>query len=227
METLRTSRRAQIGLAAALVLAIGVGGWFLLVKPKKDEAKRLAAEIVVAEGDLATRKQELSKPYAAVQVKAADLYKLTRALPDNADMQGVVSQLDRLAKGNKVTLESVAPIAPVPNGGVDELPMQVKVQGRYANVTKFVGAVQRMTGVKNKRLDSTGRLYVVKSVRLGEASGLGFPFVSADLGVSAYSFTGAAPPTPDPNATTTTTTEQPSAQTASPSGSSEAAGANP
>jgi hypothetical protein len=228
MDVFRRSRRAQIGLAAALVLVIGVGGWFFLVKPKKNEATRLATEIVAAEADLATRKEELSKPYAAVQVKAVDLYRLTRALPDHADMPGIVSQLDRLAKGNKVTLESVAPGSPLPNAGIDELPMTVKVQGRYANVTKFVGAVQRLTGVKNKRLDATGRLYVVKSVRLGEATGLGFPFVSGEFGVSAYAFTGAPPP-PDPNAAPATTdpsTSQPTAQGSSPTGPT-AAGVTP
>lgn len=226
MDLLRRSRGAQIGLAVGLVLVIGVGGWLLLVKPRKDDAKRLAAEITAAEGALATRKEELSKPYAAVQVKAADLYRLTRALPDHADVPGIVVQLDRLAKGNKVTLEAVSPAAKVPAGGVDELPMIVKVQGRFANVSKFVGAVQRLTGVKNRRLDASGRLYLVKSVRLGEAPGVGFPFVAGELGVSAYAFTGAATPAPT-GAAPTSTPEQPTAQSASPGGSPEAAGATP
>lgn len=225
MDVLRNSRRAQIGVAVALVLVIGGGGWLALVKPKKNTAERLATEIAAAENELATRKEQLSKPFAAVQVKASDLYRLTRALPDHRDVPGIVLQLDRLAKGNKVTLEGVSPNAAVPASGVDELPLTVKVQGRFANVSKFLGAVQRLTRVKNERLDSTGRLYVVKSVRLGEASGVGFPFVTGELGVSAYAFTGASSAPPATAATTTTTTEtQP---TASPSGSAEAAGATP
>ena len=223
MDQLRTSRGAQVGVAVALVLVIGLGGWFLLVKPKKDDAKRLAAEIVVAEAALATRKDELSKPYAAVQVKAADLYRLTRALPDHADVPGIVLQLDRIAKGNKVTLEAVTPGPRVPAAGTDEVPLAIKVQGRYANVSKFVGAVQRLTRVKNERLDSTGRLYVVKSIRLGEAPSLSFPFVSGDLAVSAYAFTGAAPPVAAPTATTE---EVPTASASNP-GAPEAAGATP
>jgi Tfp pilus assembly protein PilO len=223
MDVLRRSRPAQIGVAAALVLVIAAGGWFLLVKPKKNDAKELAAQITAAEAALATRKEELSKPYAAVQVRAADLYRLTRALPDHVDVPGIVLQLDRLAKGNKVTLEAVSPSARIPATGHDEVPMTVRVQGRFANVSKFVGAVQRLTRVKNERLDSTGRLYVVKSVTLGAASSLGFPFVSGELGISAYAFTGSAPVV-QPG---TTTTEDESAPTASPSGSSEAAGANP
>jgi hypothetical protein len=241
MDRLRNSKRGQIGLAVALVLVIGLGGWFLLVKPKKSHAQDLSVQITTAESELATRKQELSKPYAAVQVKAADLYRLTRALPDHADMPGIMLQLERLARGNKVTLEGVVPNALVANAGLDEQPLSVKVQGRYTNVSKFVGALQRLTRVKNKRLDSTGRLYVVKSVRLGEATGVGFPFVSADLGVSAYAFTGSSTTTtpgttPDQTTSTTTPTTTPSTTTttptapppsASPSGSTSAAGATP
>jgi Tfp pilus assembly protein PilO len=225
MNQLRSSRRAQIAAAAAFVVVIVAGGWFLLVKPKREKADTLDAKVVDVRAQVAERKEELAKPYARIEIRAADLYRLTRAIPAHPEMSGVLLQLDRLAKGNKVKLQSVAPGGAVAGSGVNELPIAVEVRGRFANVTGFLGAVQKLTRVKKGHLDSTGRLYVVKSVNLAEDSEQGFPSVSGQLGLSTYVFTGA--PTPTTPAPTDTTGEEPSTQSASPSGSSEAAGANP
>lgn len=225
MDLLRRSKRAQIGAAAGLVLVIVAAGWFLLVKPTRQDAKELSARVVDVEGQVTQRKQELAKPYARVEIRASDLYRLTRALPDRTEMSGVLLQLDRLAKGNKVKLQAVAPSGAVAGAGFNELPITVEVRGRFGNVSSFVGAVQRLTRVKKGRLDATGRLYVVKSVSLAEDADQGFPSVSGQVGMSAYVFTG--PPPVPPSTTPTGTGEEPPTQSASPVGSSEAAGANP
>ncbi len=226
MDLFRRSKGAQIGAAAALVAAIAVGGWFLLVKPTRQDAKKLAVEIAAVETQVAKRKEELAKPYAQVEIRASDLYRLTRAIPDRSDMSGVLLQLDRLAKGNKVKLQAVSPGSPVAGAGFDELPIAVEVRGRFADVSSFLGAAQRLTRVKKGHLDSTGRLYVIKSVNLAQDAERGFPSVSGQLGLSAYVFTGIAPALPTaPQADTTG--EQPPTQSASPAGSTEAAGANP
>ena len=210
------------------MLVLGAGGWVLLVKPTRTDAKALSVRIADVETKVAERKAELAKPYARLEVRATDLYRLTRALPDRPDVGGVLLQLERLAKGNKVTLQSIVPGTPIAGTGVNELPIAVEVRGRFGNVSSFLGAVQRLTRVKKGRLDATGRLYVVKTVGLGEDTDRGFPNVTGQLGVSAYVFTGPPPPpaaaATDPNATTG---EEPTTQSASQSGSAEAAGANP
>ncbi len=151
-------------------------------------------------------------------VRASDVFRLAKALPENANVAAVMLDVDRLAKRHGLTLEGVLPTAVIPVTGYYAQPLTVTVQGRFTSVSRFLSDVRKLVRVKKGRLVVDGRLYSVTEVRLGKPEGenVQFPVVRAGLILNAF---GVLPGVP---ATTTT----PETTTPSPDGTS-AAGATP
>ncbi|MGE3811676.1 MAG: type 4a pilus biogenesis protein PilO [Candidatus Nanopelagicales bacterium] len=182
------------GLSAVLVL---VAGWFLLVAPQRATAEetQLTAESKEAV-NLQTEQQIAS--LKAQYKDLPDIEKQTAAirskLPQSPSMPSLIRQLSSLAKTSGVALVAVAPQTPVPltdagaaavagqsslatPGQVNQIPVTIKVVGRFANVRLFLSGVERLdravllTGVTIKRSEtaedsaSTGALEVDLSGR--------------------------------------------------------------
>jgi Tfp pilus assembly protein PilO len=180
-------------------LLIGVAGYFALVAPQKATSHRLDAEIQAAEarpvpgGQVHSPKQPL--------VHAADLFRLTKAMPDSDDIAGVLDGLSRLTQASSTTIQSVQPSPVVPlTGGYGALPLNVVVAGRFADIAGFLEHLrQQVTLGKSGALHVDGRLLVVNNVQLATTDGSS---VTATLSLDAFVY-GVAPP---PTTTTTTTT---------------------
>ena len=194
-------------------------GWFLVITPKKNEAKRLDTEIVAVESQIAARKAELARPKADVKVRAADLFRLSKAMPDDTDMAGIILDLDRLALSHGVTFRSITPGVRVTGTGYAVQPLGVIVEGRFSSVSRFLGEVRKLVRVKQRRLDARGRLFAVDQVDFTEPDGeIKFPSVKASLTIDAFTFdqasaTPVTPTTPADPSTTTPSTTTPSTGT--------------
>ena len=90
MSKLLSSKAGVVAVAAGAAVLIAAGGWFLLVKPKQAEAKKLDASIASVEQSIAVRRAELARPKAEIRVRPSDLYRLSKALPGNPDIAGVM-----------------------------------------------------------------------------------------------------------------------------------------
>jgi Tfp pilus assembly protein PilO len=203
-----STKKGQIvaGLAGlAIVLA---AGWFLVVAPERKQADDVAAQVAASQAELAQKKAELARPSAAVRVKADDLFRLSKALPSQIDSAGVLLDLDRLAKSNKLTLWGLTPAQTVTTADTLQQPYTAVLEGRFTNVSKFLGQLRKLVGVQGGRLAVKGRVYSIDNVTLEQpAAGETFPVVRATVTVNAYSFTPAAPvPGTDGAQTTTTST---------------------
>ncbi len=219
MSELLSSRRGKIVLGAVGGVLLVAALWFFVVAPQRSKADDLAAKVDASKAELATRQQALATPSATVTVRASDLYRLTKALPDGTDMPGILVDVDRLARVNKLTFSSVTPSTTVAGTGYTQLPIAVVVQGRFGNVSRFLGNVRRLVTVHGGRLDAHGRLYTVSKIDITSPdSPAVFPVVKAAVVLNAYTF--ASTPTPS------TSTTQPTTSGASTSGT-VAAGANP
>ena len=82
-----------IGLAGVLVLAAGM---FLLVMPQGDKASKLGEDIDATHTQILTAKM-LSTQRPEEKIRAADLFKVVEAMPDETDMTGVILQLQQTA----------------------------------------------------------------------------------------------------------------------------------
>ncbi|MFL5936488.1 MAG: type 4a pilus biogenesis protein PilO [Gaiellaceae bacterium] len=196
-----------IGVAGAVVLAAGM---FLLVMPQGHKASKLGKEIdttrtqIVAAKALATQRPE-------AKIRAADLFKVVEAMPDETDMTGTILQLQQTAGEAGVRFDSIQPGVAAAGAGYDIQPVDLAFEGNYFSLTDFLYRLRRLVEVRHGKLDASGRLFSVGKIDFQPAEG-GFPRISATVTVNsfAYNAVSADPMSGVPPTDTTTTTTTPS-----------------
>ena len=112
-------------------------------------------------------------------------------MPDGADMPGIIVVLNRSAGGRKLQFESITPGASVAQAGFNTQPLTVVIQGRFRDVSGFLGDLRKLVRVKKRTLAATGRLFAVDSVDFSAPDNKkSFPNVKATLTVDAFTFAG-------------------------------------
>jgi Tfp pilus assembly protein PilO len=204
MNALLKDKKAVIALSAVGAVALLAAVWFLVVSPQQSKADDLDRQVAAAQSDLAQRKIALATPSAKITVKVGDTYRLAKALPDATDMAGTILDLNRLAAKHKLAFTSIAPGAPVPGTGYLAQPVGVEVQGRFTNVSAFLGDLRSLVRVRNGRLDARGRIYSTTNINLTEAESK-FPNVKAAVTIQSFTFyaptAAGTPATPPPSST--------------------------
>ena len=207
MSSVLSSPKGKIGAIAVGGLLIILALWFLVIAPQRSKATELAAEAASMRAQVDARKVALATPSANVTVRPSDLYRLTKALPDDTNMSGILLDVNRIAAQNKLTFISITPSPQVPGTGYLQQPLDVTVQGRFSNISSFLGDLRTLVSVRDKRLDARGRLYSVTSVNITSPdSPAKFPVVKAAVKLNAYAFSAPVPATPAPDPSTTTDT---------------------
>ena len=184
--------------------------------PQRSKASKLDTEIATAQAKLVSLHGRRRGPV----IRAAELFQLARAMPDDADMPGIVLGLARAADATSVALSSIQPGAGVvqPDGST-AVPLSVVVDGKWSGVTAFLRALRSEVQVKHGTLKASGRLFEVDTLAI--SSGTGSSEIEATLGVRAFSY-GTAPlpvPTDTTSTGTTTTTTSGGTQAAAAPGS--------
>ncbi len=204
----KLSPRAQIGLVAGGVFVILLLGYFLLVSPQKGKASSLSKQIDSTNAQILTARA-LSKQSRAVQpIKVASLFRLTKAMPNDIDMAGILLQLNLVASQAGISFDSIQPGGSAPLTGYQVVPITLAFTGNYYGLVDFLQRMRNLVDVQNGELDANGRLFSVQTINFGQAKE-GFPEITATLTVNAFVYgTGApvvsaAPPaaTTDPTAT--------------------------
>jgi Tfp pilus assembly protein PilO len=225
-ERTRIPLPAQIGLAVVLALLVGAGGWFLLVSPQRAAVKDLEAEIGAAEQRLEEHRLATLRAGSVEKIAVADLFRLSKAMPDRADMSGVLLELNRIAAGAGITFESISPQTAVPISGYQAVPIQLTFKGNFYNLSDFLYRLRSLVYVDDGQLAATGRLFAIDTLDFAESQE-GFPRISAALVVDAFVYGTGVPATATPTTTTTTTTTAPLPPVSDPSSSATAAPATP
>jgi len=229
---------AQIGIAVVVLLVLAAIGYFGLVKPQKGKAADLSTQIAAQENQIADARALLAKSKDAQKVRVADLFKLTKTMPDQPDEAGMVLELTNVARQSGITFDSIMPQGSTPLSGYQVVPITVIFDGNFFQLTDFLFRLRNLVDVRRGALAADGRLFTVDSIQFGEGKRK-FPQVEATLTVDAYIYgTGAtvsAPPqattgtqgattpgttTPSTTTTTTTTTAPTSSATTGAAGAS-------
>ncbi len=221
--------KKQVPVTAVIagVLAIVlVGGLLVLVKPKRDEGERLDGEIAALQTqvDAAVKARQNPAKKPDVEIRYADLFQLSKALPGTEDMPGIILELDSLAAASGVKFVAIAPQPEVSKSVYASLPITFTFQGNYYDLTDFLYRVRNLVTVRDKTLTASGRLYTLDTLDMHEAPNSGFPNIEATLTLSAYVFgpgsvaaqppvAGAAPATSASTTTTPASTSPAPAQT--------------
>ncbi len=202
MSALLRSPKGKIGAGLAGVLVAVAAVWFLLVSPQRAKANELDTQVSASRVELSQRSLALAQPSASVTVKPSDLYRLTKALPNSTNMAGILLDVNRLAGRNELEFSSIAPGTELPGTGYVQQPLSVVVQGRFGNVSRFLGDIRTLVKVRKGRLDARGRLYSISQVDITEPeAGKTFPVVRATVMLNAYAFSAPAPTPPAPSTT--------------------------
>ncbi len=203
---------AQIAIAVVLVLAVAAGGWFFLVSPQRAKAAALDAEIALAEQQLEDHRLATLRAGSMEKIEVADLFRLSKAMPDRADMSGVLLELNRIAADTGITFESISPQTAVPISGYQAVPIQLAFKGNFYNLSDFLYRLRSLVHVSDGRLGATGRLFAIDTLDFSESQE-GFPRIAATLVVDAFVYGTGAPATATPTTTSTPTTTLPAPTT--------------
>src|SRR3954451_7604204 len=173
------------GLIVTAILALAVG-YFMVVSPKKKEAGTLHAQIDDTRAQIAAAQGTDGAGQPTVNpIRVADLFTLSRAMPDKTDIPNVLLQLSQISTETGVQFESITPHDPVALGSYEQIGIDLVFEGKFYDLSDFLYRLRNLVGVHQGVLDSTGRLFSVDAISFDEGE-LQFPDVKATLTVSAY-----------------------------------------
>jgi Pilus assembly protein, PilO len=195
---------AQIALVVVGVVVLGAAAYFGLIRSKKAEAARLQKETDAAKAQISDYYAKSAAVKGRPKIRSADLFRLAKAMPGQADMSGVLLQLNQIAADTGITFQSIAPQNSVPISGYQAVPIHLTFEGNFYNLVDFLFRLRNLVDVEHGQLNATGRLFAIDTLSFDEAQG-GFPQISATLVVDAFVYGTLAPATATPTTTTSTT----------------------
>jgi hypothetical protein len=203
-----TKRKVPQGVLIAGVVGgfvvFALLGYFVLIAPQRSKVADLQKQINNTERLIsATRALTLQRKNAP-KIRVADIYRVTKAMPDQADMAGIVLELNRVAADTGITFDSIEPQSAATLAGYQAVPIQLVFDGNFYDLSDFLYRLRNLVDVRRGALDATGRLFAIDQLSFDEGDE-GFPRIRATLVVDAFVYGTETPATaaPEPSATST------------------------
>ncbi len=191
--------KKQIPVAAIVapaLLILALVGYFLLIKPKQDAAGRLSDEIATLETQLAVAMAAQRQPQGdGSTIKVADVFRVTKAMPDDDDMPGIILELNAVASASGIEFVSIAPQSAAVRSGYTALPINLAFEGNYYDLTDFLFRIRNLVTVRDGELEAEGRLFTLDTLSLQEGPA-GFPEIAASFTLTAYYYSTTPPAAP-------------------------------
>jgi hypothetical protein len=192
-------------IVLGFVLA-AAGGWFMIIGPQRSHASDLDKQIADTNDAITAARALTLEAKKGAKIRVADLYRLTKAMPDQVDMPGIILELNQVAEDTGITFEQITPATTAtPINGYLAIPITVEFQGNFYDLSDFLFRLRNLVDVRRGALDATGRLFAIDSIEFAEAPPPpGFPEIRAHLVIDAFVFgTGTAPTVVQPGAPAT------------------------
>lgn len=223
------SPRAQGAVIAGVLLVVVLLGYFAVIAPKRSTAADLKKQTAAVQKQIdENRSTAFTKALPAV--RAANIFKLTQAMPSQLDTPDVILQLNQLAEDSGLSFDQIQPTSTDSSTLTPEpfavQPIQVQFTGNFYNLLAFLQRLRNLVRVENGNLFTAGRLFDVTNVTFAAGS-KGFPQIQATLTINAFvpqapASTAVVPGSTDTTSTTTTgtttTTSNPTSAAPSTSG---------
>ena len=156
-----------IAAVAAGLLAFAAFGWFVLVSPQRARSAELAEEIAATRQQLVdARRAKTTQPPAT---RVDDLFRLTKAMPDDPDMPGLLLELSRVAADTGITFDSISPSEPAVSTAYRTPPLSLVFRGNFYELSDFLYRLRSLVAMRDGRLDVDGRLYTVDAIDFTES----------------------------------------------------------
>lgn len=183
-------RFVPVAVVLGLVMLAAVG-WLAVVGPQRSKGKSLETEIAAVRVEI-QKARLLARPKSTVAaVRVADIFRLSKAMPTEVDMPGILLELNRVAGEAGITFDSITPQAAVAVGSYQTVPVQVVFTGNYYELSDLLYRLRNLVEVHDGKLATTGRLFTVESVGFSESED-GFPKLEAAMTVNAFIYGGSA-----------------------------------
>lgn len=224
----RIPQSAVIALIAFGFLLIAAGGYFLVLGPQRSKASDLNQQIADTNSAIDAARALTVEAKKGAQIRVADLYRLTKAMPDQTDMAGIILELNQVAQDSGITFEQISPsTTATPISGYLAIPITVEFQGNFYDLSDFLYRLRNLVDVRHGTLDATGRLFAIDEVDFAEAPPPpGFPQIRAHLVIDAFVYgTGTAATVPAPSTGTTGATGATGSSGATPPASTDSSAA--
>ena len=173
------------GALAAGLLLYALVGWFVLVGPKRSEASRLDKELATTEASIQLARAALERQDDGQPIAVADIFRLAKAMPNVADMPGILLELSRLADETGIEFRSITPQPPVVVDSFQQVPISLVFDGNFYELSDLLFRLRTLVGVRSGELHALGRLFSVQTLDFAESQD-GFPSITATLTVNAY-----------------------------------------
>jgi type IV pilus assembly PilO-like protein len=181
--------------AAAAVALFAILAYLVVVGPKRSRATELEDSIETTRVELTQARIDQARAKAAPTAPIGDLKKLTKAMPNQADMPGVIFELARVAHETGISFDSITPSEPVAASGYQKVPVSLVFQGNFFELSDFLYRLRNLVQVRDDRLRVEGRLFAVEGIDFAQGTKQ-FPEVQATLNASAFVYGGAPATTP-------------------------------
>lgn len=199
------------GIGGAVVLVIALAGWMLLISPQRSSAAAIATQVADVQAQIVQARVAAKAAENTEPVRTADLFRLTKAMPSNPDIAGVLLELSKTAAEAGIVFEQITPSGAVAVGSFRALPIEVVFTGDFYTLSDFLYRLRNLVSVQDGRLHATGMLFSVDKITFSEAE-TKFPHIKALLSVSALLYGTAGEPAPGAAATPTDSTNTDTAQ---------------
>src|SRR5262249_26795490 len=111
-----------------------VGGvaYAVVVAPKRSELSHVHEKTATVQQQIASLRADAANRDATPQIHVADVYRLAKAMPSEADMPDVLLELSAVAREAGIELDSVTPQTPTDTAsGYQVLPISLSFSGNY------------------------------------------------------------------------------------------------
>jgi type IV pilus assembly protein PilO len=198
-------------LSSRALYAIVVGGlalyaaafWFLLASPKRSKADELKVQAAELQVTVANARRAATAPPDSEPIAVADVFRLAKAMPSAPDMPGILLELARIADETGIEFQSITPQSAKVEGEYQVVPIALVFDGNFYELSDLLFRLRTLVGVRQGRLDATGRLFAVETLNFAESPN-GFPEITAAVTLNAYVYgtdtSGSAVPAEQPPA---------------------------
>jgi Tfp pilus assembly protein PilO len=232
------SKKTQIILIVVGGLLVLVLGYMVVVKPQGAKATALLKEAEATQAQIAQLQAAAAEQKRKPVIRAADVYRLAKAMPDSSqtvdgtDMPDILLELNQLARQAGITLKTIAPAGLNPSTGYGEVPITLSFDANFYSLSDMLYRLRALVSVHDGELRAYGRLFSITHIGLGGPGEKGYPDVAVDVAISAFVYgqnlpaSGPAiPAAPTTSGATETGAASTAPTTTTPSGDATAAGA--
>jgi Tfp pilus assembly protein PilO len=194
------TQRDRIVIAVVAVLAVFGGFYMTVVKPTRADLAKLGEE-----RDQAVQRRDNARSALAAGAQAREAYRrdtatlamVGKAVPGDDGVPSLLYQVEGAARRAGVRFASVAlsggtgeqaagaPGATPGPEGLQALPLQVRFEGSFFRLERFLANVHRFAKVDGEKLNVRGRLVTIDNIALAPGP-KGLPNLSAEITATAY-----------------------------------------